>query len=130
MKRRTFITCLAHVWWIAVAIVASVAESTAQPRTDVRFLPDVVTQFNALSVRPDPMGWDIGKRQQDETMPDPTLCRHYEGIARVDAADGTPYFFFSRSGLNAQIPVVCSGPMNLATSSSCVWAHARSMVSA
>ena len=110
MKRRTLITYLAHVCWIAVAIVASAADSAAQPRTDVRFLPDVVGQFNALSVRPDPMGWDIGKYQQDETMPDPSLCRHYEGIARVDAADGTPYFFFSRSGLNAGIPVVCSGP--------------------
>jgi hypothetical protein len=44
-------------------------------------LSDVIGQFNALSQRPDPMGWDIGK-VLDPSMPDPSVCRHYEGIAR------------------------------------------------
>lgn len=41
-------------------------------------------QFNALTFRPDALGFDIGN------SPDPTTCKHYEGIARVQAADGTP----------------------------------------
>ena len=52
MKRRTFIMYLAQVCWIAVAIVASAAESAAQPRTDVRFLPDVVTPMTWSAVKP------------------------------------------------------------------------------
>ena len=57
------------------------------------FVPDVIGQFNALSVRPDPLGFDIGQ------SPDPTTCKHYEGIARLAGADGTPYFVLTRSGL-------------------------------
>jgi hypothetical protein len=109
-KPGTLALCLSQVFWIAAGIAFTGLPAAAQPSNEVRFVPDVVGQFNALSVRPDPMGWDIGKYQQDETMPDPTLCRHYEGIARVQGADGTPYFFFTRSGLNAGVPVVCSGP--------------------
>lgn len=57
------------------------------------FVPDVVAQFNALSFRPDPLGFDIAQ------SPDPTTCKHYEGIARLQAADGTPYFVLTKSGL-------------------------------
>src|SRR5215204_1524988 len=57
------------------------------------FVPNVEAQFNALSVRPDPLGFDIAN------SPDPTTCKHYEGIARLQGADGTPYFVLTRSGL-------------------------------
>lgn len=57
------------------------------------FVPDVVGQFNALSYRPDALGFDIG-----DTV-EPTTCKHYEGIARLQGADGTPYFALTRSGL-------------------------------
>ncbi len=57
------------------------------------FVPDVEAQFNALSYRPDALGFDIGN------SPDPTTCKHYEGIARLQGADGTPYFVLTRSGL-------------------------------
>lgn len=100
----TFIPSLVQVFLIAATIAWTGPEAAAQQRNEVRFLTDVVGQFDALSVRPDPMGWDIGKYLQDETMPDPSLCRHYEGIARVDSADGTPYFFFTRSGKNPGFP--------------------------
>ena len=57
------------------------------------FVPDVEAQFHALSYRPDALGFDIG-----ETV-EPTTCKHYEGIARLQGADGTPYFALTRSGL-------------------------------
>lgn len=63
------------------------------------FVPDVEAQFNALSFRPDPLGFDIGN------SPDPTTCKHYEGIARLQSADGTPYFVLTRSGLEV-VPCV------------------------
>ena len=59
----------------------------------ITFVPDVEAQFNALSFRPDPLGFDIAN------SPDPTTCKHYEGIARLQGADGTPYFVLTRSGL-------------------------------
>jgi hypothetical protein len=65
----------------------------------VHFVPDVEAQFNALSFRPDPLGFDIGN------SPDPTTCKHYEGIARLQGADGTPYFVLTRSGLEV-VPCV------------------------
>ena len=40
-----------------------------------------------------PLGFDIAN------SPDPTTCKHYEGIARLQGADGTPYFVLTRSGL-------------------------------
>lgn len=59
----------------------------------LRFVPDVEAQFDALSHRPDPLGFHIAN------SPDPTTCKHYEGIARLEGADGTPYFVLTRSGL-------------------------------
>jgi hypothetical protein len=56
------------------------------------FVPEVEAQFNALSFRPDPLGFDIAN------SPDPTTCKHSEGIARLQGADGTPYFVLTRSG--------------------------------
>jgi hypothetical protein len=100
---------LARASMVAAVIALTSAPAAAQQNTQPGVLGSVIGQFNELSVRPDPMGWDIGKAL-DASMPDPTTCRHYEGIARVNSADGTPYFYFTRSGLNAGVPVVCSGP--------------------
>ena len=76
---------------IAVAgLVLSVHPAQAQ---QAPFVPDVQAQFDALSYRPDALGFRIG------SSPDPTTCKHYEGIARLQAADGTPYFVLTRSGL-------------------------------
>ena len=49
------------------------------------FVPNVVEQFNALTQRADPIGFHIGE------SPDPSLCKHYQGLARIEGADGTPY---------------------------------------
>src|SRR5215207_7511452 len=74
----------------ALGVLASVPAAQAQQQP---FVPDVEAQFNALSFRPDPLGFDIGQ------SPDPTTCKHYEGIGRLQGPDGTPYFVLTRSGL-------------------------------
>src|SRR5262245_60191845 len=58
----------------------------------MRFVPDVPGQFRALTERPDALGFHIS------TTPNPSSCKHYQGIARVDGADGTPFFLVTRSG--------------------------------
>ena len=80
--KSTTCTRLAQASLIAAVIALTSAPAAAQQVNQPGFLGDVIGQFNALSVRPDPMGWDIGKAL-DPSMPDPTTCRHYEGIARV-----------------------------------------------
>ncbi len=55
------------------------------------FVPDVRDQFSKLSLRPEALGFWIGN------SPDPTLCKHYQGLARLEKS-GTPYVFISRSG--------------------------------
>lgn len=74
----------------ALALLAAV-DARAQVQMP-RFVPDVVAQFNALSKRPDPMGFEIGDG------PDPSMCRHHQALLRTEAADGTPYFLVTRSG--------------------------------
>lgn len=69
----------------------AVAEEAAEPLLAV-FLDDVEAQFGSLSVRPDGLAFDIG------TSPDPRLCKHYQGLARVNGPDGAPYLLVSRSG--------------------------------
>ena len=83
-------------WLVSIAgSLAALGLSATEVRGQVqmpRFLPDVVVQFNALTTRPDPMGFEIGDG------PDPSMCRHHQGLIRTEAADGTPYFIVSRSG--------------------------------
>src|SRR5262245_53445536 len=63
------------------------------------FVPNVEARFNALSVRPDALGFGIGN------TPDLTTCKHYEGIARLQSADGTPYCVLTCSVLEV-VPCV------------------------
>jgi len=58
----------------------------------IYFVPDVEAQFAELSQRPDGLAFSI------EDSPDPRICKHYQGLARVNDADGTPYLLVSRSG--------------------------------
>ena len=86
----------ARILFIVFALFVSAQFAHAQ---QLPFVPDVEAQFKALSFRPDPLGFDIGN------SPDPTTCKHYEGIARLQGADGTPYFVLTRSGLKV-VPCV------------------------
>lgn len=65
----------------------------ASDRTDgMHFLPDVAGQFRALTERAESLGLHIS------TTPNPSACKHYQAITRVDGADGTPFFLVTRSG--------------------------------
>ncbi len=57
----------------------------------VTFVPDVVAQFDTCIRRH--LGFTVG-----DDIVDPTTCKHYEGIARLQSASGTPYFGLTRSG--------------------------------
>ena len=72
-------------------LILSALPALAQQAT---FVPDVEAQFHALAYRADALGFTVG-----DDIVDPTTCKHYEGIARLQSADGTPYFVLTRSGL-------------------------------
>jgi hypothetical protein len=91
---RQFIRAAGFALAIALILAVSPASATGGPSTDQRFVPDVVAQFDALALRPDGLAFDPG------TSPTPTLCQHYQGSARGQGADGTPYLFVTRSGVD------------------------------
>ena len=81
------------------------SESPTPPRRDgMRFVPNVQSQFHDLAQLPDALGLDI------TTTPNPSTCRHYQGMARAEGADGTPFFLVTRSGnLPSNAPgIVCN----------------------
>ena len=97
MKRHLFTTTLNHFLsdlsnavLLSAALLTGINAQANKP--DTYFAADVVGQFNNLSKRPDALGFHKGD------SPDPSRCRHYQGIVRYQGADDTPYFFVSRSG--------------------------------
>ena len=95
MKLQTFLKSAA-LMSLLVSLPASAQQSA---RADgMRFVPNVVEQFQALTERADPLGFHIS------TTPNPSMCRHYQAITRVDGADGTPFFLVTRSGNTPDIP--------------------------
>jgi len=60
---------------------------------EVRFVPDVLGQFDAISRKPEGLAFDIGD------SPKPTKCKHYQGIVRGEALDGTPILYVTKSGV-------------------------------
>jgi PKD domain len=77
---------------LAIVAFGTPCASAQELQQQVRFVPDVVGQFNALTRRPDALGFHIGGG------PDPSQCRHHQALIRTEAADGTPYFIVTRSG--------------------------------
>jgi hypothetical protein len=96
MLKRMYV--LATVLGLALAAIlatsseASVSAQTSDRPDRVRFLPDPVGQFEALSERADPLGLHIA------SSPNPSSCKHYQGAVRVQGADGTSFLIISRSG--------------------------------
>ena len=82
--------CVYSLIVAAVCLVGSARVAEAQKQMP-RFVPDVVGQFDALTERPDAMGFEL-------RGPDPSQCRHMQAVVRIDAPDGTPYLLVSRSG--------------------------------
>lgn len=89
MSRQSFLKIAMVVFSFVPALVS--AQTTERP-DGMRFLPDVVGQFQALSDRPEPLGLD------PTTTPDPSTCKHYQSVVRVQGADGTPFLLMTRSG--------------------------------
>lgn len=77
---------------VLALILATAFGSAKAAMHGARFLPDAVAQFNALNAVPDPLGFHI------DGSPDPSSCKHYQGLERYAGADGTVYFFVTRSG--------------------------------
>ena len=95
---------------LALSVIAAVLILTGTPlgaaaqgtEQTVRFVPDVVGQFTALTQRADAMGFEL-------YGPDPSQCDHMQAIVRVDASDGTPYFLVSRSTQDEGTNPLCEG---------------------
>lgn len=77
---------------IALLATMPVAAQTSDRADGLRFIPNVHEQFASLTERPEALGFHI------DGTPDPSKCKHYQGIVRVDGADGTPFFLLTRSG--------------------------------
>lgn len=85
---------------LTISLTHAVAGSAAAggQANGMRFVPDVEGQFLALAERPEAMGFHIG------ASPDPSSCKHYQGLVRIDASDGTPWFLITRSGNTPEVP--------------------------
>ena len=86
------------------------------------FVPNVVEQFNALTDRADPLGFHIAD------SPDPSTCKHYQGLARLEGPDGTPYLIVTPAATHPTFPVpmipsatIRPARRGTATSSSSAW---------
>lgn len=95
MKTQTLLKAAALV---SLLVPLPVSAQQSERADGMRFVPDVVEQFRALSERADALGL------HRSSTPDPSQCRHYQAITRVDGADGTPFFLVSRSGNTPSIP--------------------------
>jgi hypothetical protein len=100
MNRQSFLKIASAVFTL---VPASISAQTSDRPDRMRFVPDVVGQFQALTDRPDPFGMYIG------SSPDPSSCKHYQGVVRVQGADGTSFLLVSRSGNVPPIPILPDG---------------------
>jgi|GEM_PF-2197621 len=76
------------------------AGAHAAPPQQPRFVPGVIGAWNGLSQRGDALA------AHRNGAPDATTCKHYQGVARKDGPDGTPYFLLTQSGT---VPFPCGG---------------------
>lgn len=79
---------------LAVMLSAAAASAGETRKDGMRFIPDVIEAFGALSEVPETLGFHI------TTTPDPSFCKHYQAVVRVNGADGTPFFLMTKSGNN------------------------------
>ena len=89
MKTQTFLKAAVLIAFLGPALVSA---QTSERVDGMRFVPDVPGQFRALTDRADALGF------HRTGTPDPSMCKHYQAITRVDGADGTPFFLVTRSG--------------------------------
>jgi PKD domain len=80
-------------WAMGLPSIPGRAQPAAGTTPEVYFVPNVKAQFNAFPDRAAALGFTIGN------SPDPSACKHYQGIAR-STRPGRPYFFVTRSGIH------------------------------
>ena len=89
-------TTAANVALVAVAaaaVLTSVPSAAQTPTPDVYLVPDVVGQFSALGLAPEPFGmWVWGHPE-----PSDNIDKHYQGIARSQGP-GLPHMFLAWNG--------------------------------
>ena len=90
MKRKSLLGSVLLSFFFCPAMV--IAQVSDRP-DGMRFVPDVKAQFLALTSRADALGFNIGN------TPNPSACKHYQSITRVDAKNGVPHFLVTRSGV-------------------------------
>src|SRR6266511_2995272 len=76
----------------AAPAAPAVAGSDTAASIGERFVPGVVGAFNGLSQRADALVFARNGTPEADT------CRHYQGLARKDGPDGTPYLILTKSG--------------------------------
>src|SRR4030095_10545934 len=75
MNKQFFLNAALLISLLGPATV--IAQTSGRP-DGMRFVPDVPGQFRALTERADALGLHRG------TSTNPTSCRHYQGLVRVD----------------------------------------------
>jgi hypothetical protein len=87
---------------ISTAVPSVAADISPDPYTPYtpagRWVPSGVAAFDHLSRVP-----DVLVVQRTDVAPEPGEYKHYQGIARVNAADGTPYFMITKAGVGGPI---------------------------
>ena len=89
MKRTAYIL---NALLIAVAMFDVAFAQISDRKDGMRFVPDPISQVFNLSETADALGLNI------TTTPNPSTCRHYQGIIRTEDANKTPFFLVTRSG--------------------------------
>lgn len=82
----------ALVAFVAASLLTLIPITAAAqiPKPEVYFVPNVVDQFRALSLRPEPFGtWVWGHPD-----PEDNIDKHYQGIARTQGP-GVPHMFLA-----------------------------------
>ena len=81
-----------NAFLLIISTVIATAAQTSDRKDGMRFVPDPINQVFYLSETADALGLNI------TTTPNPSTCRHYQGIIRTEDSEGTPFFFVTRSG--------------------------------
>ena len=77
---------------ISLITFNTVIGQVSDRKDGMRFVPDPINQVFYISQYADALGLNI------TTTPNPSVCRHYQGIVRTEDAEGTPFFLVTRSG--------------------------------
>src|SRR5215204_4936017 len=89
MKRTAYIL---NTFLLVIITVGFATAQTSDRSDGMRFVPDPINQVFYLSETGDALGLNI------TTTPNPSACRHYQGITRTENAEGTQFFLVTRSG--------------------------------